>query len=83
MSTALSTIISDIKLQDADVVRAQLLVRIKIPAGLWVLHACDRPRCCNPLHLRLGTPKMNMADCVARGRHRNGRRRRTRSWRRY
>jgi hypothetical protein len=26
---------------------------------------------------------MNMADCVARGRHRNGRRRRTRSWRRY
>jgi hypothetical protein len=31
-----------------------------------------KPRCCNPLHLRLGAPKMNMADCVARGRHRNG-----------
>jgi hypothetical protein len=48
MSTALSTIISDIKLQDADVVRAQLLARIKIPAGLWVLHACDQTTLLQP-----------------------------------
>lgn len=39
-----------------------------IPNGLHVLHACDRPLCCNPSHLRLGNHQENMDDKEARGR---------------
>lgn len=38
------------------------------PGELMVLHGCDRPRCCNPNHLRLGTTADNVADMDARGR---------------
>lgn len=33
-----------------------------IDKGLYVLHKCDRPICCNPNHLFLGTQKDNMED---------------------
>ena len=39
---------------------------------LCVLHTCDRPQCCNPDHLWLGTRADNNADKVAKGRHRSG-----------
>jgi len=43
-----------------------------IPAGLYVLHSCDNPPCCNPAHLRLGTKADNSADAVRRGRIASG-----------
>lgn len=45
-----------------------LLYRGPIPAGLFVLHRCDVPRCVNPTHLFLGTQTDNVRDCIAKGR---------------
>ena len=45
-----------------------------ISGGLWVLHACDTPLCCNPSHLFLGTRADNMHDAVIKGRTARGER---------
>jgi hypothetical protein len=34
-----------------------------------VLHGCNNPSCCNPKHLRWGTPKDNHLDSVKAGTH--------------
>lgn len=57
-----------------------------IPDGMWVLHHCDNPPCCDTDpsdaypegHLFLGTPADNAADRAAKGRNGdNGERART------
>lgn len=40
-----------------------------ITNGLFVLHSCDNPPCCNPAHLWLGTQAENIADMWAKDRH--------------
>lgn len=42
-----------------------------IPAGMYVLHHCDNPKCVRPEHLFLGTIKDNVADMDAKGRRRS------------
>jgi len=39
-----------------------------IPEGLFILHTCNNPSCCNPNHLYTGTNQDNMDQMVADGR---------------
>lgn len=39
-----------------------------IPDGLFVLHRCDNPPCCNPDHLFLGTKQDNAVDALKKDR---------------
>ena len=43
----------------------------EIPEGMQVLHECDNPSCINPKHLFLGNNDINVADKMAKGRHRS------------
>src|SRR5207244_3088661 len=43
-----------------------------IPEGKFVLHRCDVPTCCNPLHLMLGDARANAKDMVSKNRQRGG-----------
>jgi hypothetical protein len=41
----------------------------KIPKNKVVMHICDNPSCCNPLHLRLGSKSENVQDMMQKNRH--------------
>ena len=43
-----------------------------IPPGYYILHSCDVQACCNPKHLRTGTPKENSVEMAAKGRGTHG-----------
>lgn len=43
-----------------------------IPAGKYVCHRCDNPKCFRPEHLFLGDQQMNMDDKMKKKRHRYG-----------
>ena len=47
---------------------AHTLAHGAVSAGEHVLHSCDNPSCCNPAHLRAGTPLDNGRDRRERGR---------------
>lgn len=49
---------------------AWLLTKGPIPAGSRVLHHCDNPPCCNPVHLFIGSNADNMKDMASKGRAR-------------
>lgn len=40
--------------------------------SFWILHYCDNPPCCNPNHLKLGTPDDNSKDMVSKKRQAKG-----------
>jgi len=48
------------------------LVHGALPPGSVVMHSCDNPSCVNPAHLRAGSTADNVADKVAKARHRFG-----------
>lgn len=45
-----------------------------LPKGKKVLHECDNRRCVNPAHLWLGDSRLNMLDCIDKGRNSQHRR---------
>lgn len=47
---------------------AYMIYKGEIPKGLYVLHRCDNPPCCNPEHLFLGDQFVNMQDMIRKGR---------------
>lgn len=48
---------------------AWVLANGPIPDGMFVLHRCDNPPCCEPSHLFLGTLADNNADRDRKGHH--------------
>jgi len=52
----------------ANRVAFELFNKCEIPFGLFVLHTCDNPSCCNPKHLFLGTQMDNIKDMISKKR---------------
>lgn len=46
----------------------EVRLRRKLPTTVQARHRCDNPPCCNPAHLRPGSNRDNVIECVGRGR---------------
>lgn len=49
---------------------ALLMCGISLSSSIVVMHDCDNPLCCNPMHLTPGTQLQNVRDCIKKGRRR-------------
>jgi hypothetical protein len=49
---------------------AYKLTKGPFPVHNLICHSCDNPPCFNPVHLFVGTPKMNTQDMISKGRAR-------------
>lgn len=50
-------------------VAAHVWLSFDLESDFLICHRCDNPRCFNPEHLFVGTPKDNTQDCVNKNRH--------------
>jgi hypothetical protein len=57
------------KVRRATHVALELLANTHVPEGFVAMHTCDTPLCVNPAHLKIGSAKDNMQDCVSKRRH--------------
>lgn len=48
---------------------AYVLWKGPIPGRQYICHTCDNPPCANPDHLFAAPSRLNLKDCVAKGRH--------------
>lgn len=51
----------------------EVLHGVRLDRWQLVMHTCDTPACCNPMHLKLGSPGDNVLDAASKGRHHNAR----------
>jgi len=50
----------------------ELFHKRPITEGMIILHSCDTPKCCNPIHLSEGTHQENMDDMNLKNRRARG-----------